>query len=455
MRTYSMKKPIILLLIVINIVYLNVKVSFAEETERNHILILNSYHKGYKWTDDNVKGIESILKNNDNVIRIEYMDTKIKKDDKQLSVLYELYKHKFNNYKFDVIIASDNDAYNFLKKYHGDLFGDTPIICDGLNSFDDFITNKKNGFTGIAETLDIKDTLDVSFKLHKDIKNVVVIADESLASDLIIEIIKNIMPLYGTNKQFYFSQNDSIEEQKSYLSKIPKNSIVIQIGIYKDEFEEPITVEEGDRIISESTDAPIYTFWEMHLGNGIIGGMLTSSYTQGKIVAQMALQVLSGKNIKEIPFIQKSQNTYVFDYNSMQEYNIKASDLPANSTIKNKPDVILRLSKKMLNIIMVFVSALLILINFFMYKNILKLKKVKKENIKEKIILEAILDSTGDGILVVDKDRRKINHNNKFANMWAISEDILARDNNMEMINYVKNMLIYPDEFIKSIKEKS
>lgn len=454
MSPYFKKKSIIILLIiVINLFYLNIKVSFAEETKKNHILILNSYHKGYAWTDDNIKGIESVLKNNDNVIRIEYMDTKTIKDDKHLKALFELYKHKFNNYKFDVIIASDNDAYNFLKKYHEDLFLKTPIICNGLNIFDDFITNKENGFTGIAETVDIKDTLDVAFKLHRDIENVVVTADNSLASDLSIKIIKKVMPLYVANKKFYFSRNDSIEVQREYLSRIPKNSVVLQIGLYKDKFEESITVEEGNRIISSATDAPIYSCWEMHLGNGVIGGMMTSSYDQGKVVAQMSLQVLGGKNIKEIPFITRSQNSYIFDYNSMQKYNIKASDLPSNSTIRNKPHFTLEITRDRLYILLVFVSAFLILINFIMFKSILNLRKIKKENIKEKKMLQAILDSTGDGILVVDKDGRKINHNNKFANMWGIPEEILDRNINLEMISYAKNLILESDEFFKRIKE--
>lgn len=454
MRAYSIKKPLIVILIVINVFYLNIKVSFAEETKKNHILILNSYNKGYAWTDNNIKGIESILKNNANTIHIEYMDAKRISDDKHFNNLYELYKHKFSNNKFDVIIANDNEAYNFLKKYHVKLFKDTPIICNGLNSFDDFITDKKNGFTGIAETVDIKSTLDVAFKLHKDIKYVVVTADDSLASDLSIEIIKKAMPLYGTNTEFYFSQNDSIEEQKKYLSSIPENSMILQIGVYKDKFGEPITVEQGNTIISEVANVPIYSCWEMNLGNGVIGGMMVSSYTQGEISSKMAVEILNGKNIAEISFIQKSQNRYVFDYNMIKKYHIKISDLPTNITIKNIPSYDFKIPKDLLYLLFVFISAILIITNFFMYKNILKLKKIKKENIKEKIILQAILDSTGDGIVVVNEDGKKIHNNNKFGKMWGISEEILARNNNMEMINYAKNQLINPDIFVKILNEK-
>ncbi|GCD12466.1 sensor histidine kinase [Clostridium tagluense] len=101
-----------------------------------------------------------------------------------------------------------------------------------------------------------------------------------------------------------------------------------------------------------------------------------------------------------------------------------------------------------------FIVIALIVINFFIFANILKHTRVKKGVVKEKKILQAILDSTGDGILVVNENGRKIHHNNKFANMWGMSEEILQRNNNIEMINYAKNQLIDPNELDKSIKAK-
>lgn len=103
--------------------------------------------------------------------------------------------------------------------------------------------------------------------------------------------------------------------------------------------------------------------------------------------------------------------------------------------------------------IMLLVIVLIIIITF-LFINILNLTRVRKKTAIEKKILQAILDSTGDGILVINKDGKKIHHNNKFSNMWEMSEEILSRDSNIEMINYAKNQLIDPNGFIKIIKEK-
>ena len=50
----------------------------SESRGSREILLLNSYHKGYKWTDDITAGILSALldRNANNNVHVEYMDTK-------------------------------------------------------------------------------------------------------------------------------------------------------------------------------------------------------------------------------------------------------------------------------------------------------------------------------------------------------------------------------------------
>ncbi len=67
------------------------------------MLVLNSYHKGFLWTDNIVKGIESVLgpEENDIELKIEYMDSKTTKYDTQYKEkLYELYNY---NLSFSVV----------------------------------------------------------------------------------------------------------------------------------------------------------------------------------------------------------------------------------------------------------------------------------------------------------------------------------------------------------------
>jgi PAS domain S-box-containing protein len=75
----------------------------------------------------------------------------------------------------------------------------------------------------------------------------------------------------------------------------------------------------------------------MHLGYGIVGGMLTSGYYQGEAAAKIALRILQGERVRDIPVIKESPNRYMFDYNQLDRFEISLSDLPKGSIVINKP----------------------------------------------------------------------------------------------------------------------
>ena len=68
-------------------------------------------------------------------------------------------------------------------------------------------------------------------------------------------------------------------------------------------------------------------------------------------------------------------------------------------------------------------------------------------------LLQATLDSTADGILVVDTEGAITGFNNRFAEMWKIPDHLLASRNDSEAIAYVLDQLISPQDFIAKIEE--
>ena len=57
------------------------------------ILVINSYHKGFQWSDDMLQGIESVLYDHPNITtNILYMDSKRISSEEYSATLRELYK---------------------------------------------------------------------------------------------------------------------------------------------------------------------------------------------------------------------------------------------------------------------------------------------------------------------------------------------------------------------------
>ena len=68
-------------------------------------------------------------------------------------------------------------------------------------------------------------------------------------------------------------------------------------------------------------------------------------------------------------------------------------------------------------------------------------------------LLNASLESTADGIFVVDQENRIRNYNKNFVNMWNIPPALMEAGNHEDVMNYVLPQLKNPGEFSASIRD--
>jgi len=81
-------------------------------------------------------------------------------------------------------------------------------------------------------------------------------------------------------------------------------------------------------------------------------------------------------------------------------------------------------------------------------------RKLTDKNLKNTLsLLNASLESTADGILVVDMQGRITSYNQNFMNMWNIPKDLLESGENKKVMKYILPQLKTPGDFLASIKE--
>jgi len=77
----------------------------------------------------------------------------------------------------------------------------------------------------------------------------------------------------------------------------------------------------------------------------------------------------------------------------------------------------------------------------------------EKEIVNSLSILEATLNSTVDGILVVDNHRRIVKYNNKFTEILGVPADALSSNNDNILLKFIAKKAKDPDSFISRIKQ--
>jgi PAS domain S-box-containing protein len=81
-------------------------------------------------------------------------------------------------------------------------------------------------------------------------------------------------------------------------------------------------------------------------------------------------------------------------------------------------------------------------------------RKRAEEALRESFsLLRATLESTADGILVVDRDGKVSTFNLRFAEMWRIPQSLLEADDSLKLQQFVSDQLENPEHFLEKTQE--
>jgi PAS domain S-box-containing protein len=81
------------------------------------------------------------------------------------------------------------------------------------------------------------------------------------------------------------------------------------------------------------------------------------------------------------------------------------------------------------------------------------LRKIAEGELEKSFsLLKATLESTADGILVVDVNGKIVQFNKKFAEMWRIPQEVLDSGEDSDALKFVKDQLTDPESFLENVK---
>jgi PAS domain S-box-containing protein len=322
----------------------------AEES-MPRVLIVNSYHPGYGWSDGEMHGLLGALNRRYPrlVPNIEYLDWRRFAQPEREPQLLESMEKKSGGQPFDIIVTLDDPALNFVFKFRQKLGAATPVVFGGINHFTSERLRGQANVTGVAESTDVAGTLDLMLRLQPGTKEVVAIYDENESAWESRKALEDIVPRYTPRLKFRFVHNWSVAALLRSLGELKPGTVALLLSATKD--------AEG-RLISDDIDfalelkeccpVPVYLIaqpvrplfsnsnWEKDTWAGL-GGSLLSSDLHGEAVGEIAVRILNGENADAIPVMTKSPTRLAVDYQQMQRFRLPLSALPEGTEVFHRP----------------------------------------------------------------------------------------------------------------------
>ncbi|WED24065.1 diguanylate cyclase [Vibrio sp. JC009] len=332
-ETYNKKILLTIFLIIIGFL------SSSVWARTQKVLVLHSYHQGLEWTDNISAGIKSVLgdRKNDVEIYYDYLDTKRNAGNHYTSKLAELFLAKSHHIPFELIIAADNNALKLLNDHGEELFPDTPVVFCGINNFSPGLISGIKNVTGVVEEADAKATMDLMLKVHPQAKKIMVVLDKTITGLAIRKSIEKVQDQFANRAEIEFLTDFTWDSLQKKLAGLGPEYLVYLLTINRDRNNEFVSYIDGIELVNKASSVPVYGSWDFYLGKGIVGGVITSGFEQGRLAADYALRVLSGELIQDLPIITSVFNKETLDFNLMEKFGIDNKNLSPDAVIINKP----------------------------------------------------------------------------------------------------------------------
>jgi ABC-type uncharacterized transport system substrate-binding protein len=346
------------------------------------VLLLNSYHTQYPWTEKLTEGVIDALVGivaSEN-IHVEHMDSRRFADDTIYSEkIKNLLEYKYNHYKPNVVITSDDFAYNFMLKYRDALFPGTPIVFSGVNVFDQSAFDRHEHITGILEGMEIEGNLKLIKHIQPNVNKVVLLGDTTGLGLRMVNQAKAIKKAWqDPSLAIEIWDTFSFDELNERVKQLPPTTAILMLAIHNDRLGRYFSYLSDLPKLTNISAVPIYGMWGgVMLGNGAIGGLMNDPYEHGYETGLVALAILTGTDANDIAIQPKAKFKPNFDYDVLKKFNIDADLLPENSKIINNPDTVYDMYNKEINRIIFFVVILVLIISILLI-NIRKRLHIEK-----------------------------------------------------------------------------
>lgn len=329
------------------------------------VLILNSYHPGYAWTesleDTLMRSLETRFPGID--ISSEYLDWKRHPDDANIALMLPLIRERYGESPLDLVLTTDDAALSFAIANREQLFNDIPIVhCGVTPEAARLVQSMYRNVTGVAERFDVRGTLAAAFAVKPDTERVVLVYDNMETGVPLGKEAEAVLRDIAPACEVVHWNTLPAEEIRREAQRLPENTIILFMAYNRDVNGLSLTMDQFGEMMFKNASAPVFSVHDFVMGHQVLGGSVISGPRHAAMAAEMAAQVLEGTSPDQMPLVDEPAVSLQFDYNQMVRFQVRESDLPPGAEVLNLPFSFYRTYKSLVLSVLASFAILLLLV---------------------------------------------------------------------------------------------
>ncbi|HVG54488.1 MAG TPA: sensor histidine kinase, partial [Vicinamibacterales bacterium] len=235
----------------------------------------------------------------------------------------DLLRLKYGGGRADLVIVLGAIAINFMSRHRNDLFPDTPTVFYSTRSASP-LTNA----TGLFNPLRFGRSIDLALALQPDLKRVYVVTGAGMDDRLYERQARAEFRPFESRVEFIYLSGLVMRELEHQLSALPPHSAVYYVVVREDGAGERFQVMDSLSRVASAANAPTYSWADAAVETGIVGGNRRDQVAQTKAIATLALRVLGGELVDDIPVSSLDTDVAQVDWRQLQRWGIDESRVP-------------------------------------------------------------------------------------------------------------------------------
>ena len=247
---------------------------------------------------------------------------------------------KYTQNRPDLIFALDVESLRFSLRQPYTFGPDVPIVfcCASPHTLQDL--EVPSNVVGIASEYDLRQTLELATRLQPDARHLFVVAGAGETDQRWVARARHQLIAYELHLEMTYLIGLERSALLDKVAAVPRSSIILTLPIFRDSGGRPYIPREIIREIATVANAPVYGPFDTLIGQGIVGGYMDSYEAIGEASADLAIQVLAGKDPRMLPTVSSIPHRHIVDARQLARWSLSAAHLPPNTEVRfGKPSV--------------------------------------------------------------------------------------------------------------------
>jgi len=266
-------------------------------------------------------------------IEMEHVDVaRFASPDVEERRLRTVYRSKYGQQRFDVIVAALPEPFQFVLRARDELWPGTPVVVCAVDerSVRDF--TPPPGFAVLTIRFDMEGTVRTAMALLPATRHVALVGGASQPEQVYHDLIRQAVSRVRGVDVIDLTKLP-IAETLARVSRLPERTVVVQSSYQVDgagrRFHGIDLVPE----ISKAANRPVFTPLDLALGRGVVGGSIVEFEDVGRDAGRMATRIMRGQPAPTMPVPSFATAVPRFDGRQLARWQLDERRLPADSQI--------------------------------------------------------------------------------------------------------------------------